>query len=214
MPSKYTYSHSDVLRNKLGLSDPYRAHIAETEFVFQRVLFLAEHPIAGLFDLTHLRAIHRYLQQDMYDWAGELRDVDTGTTNTNLAHCRPEFLQAEATRVFAGIADDGLLRGLNHQVFVDSLAHHWGELTALHPFVDGNTRAQRVFVDQLAREAGWLIDWGHLNTHIEALKQARLVAHATADSTLLAQLLRPAVHPISDGAPRSYGAQLAGDGTP
>ncbi len=37
---------------------------------------IAEGVPKGSFDLAHLRAIHRHLFQDVYDWAGELRTVE------------------------------------------------------------------------------------------------------------------------------------------
>lgn len=40
------------------------------------MLELIERPVAGSYDLAHLKAIHRHLFQDVYDWAGELRTVN------------------------------------------------------------------------------------------------------------------------------------------
>lgn len=66
----YTYPGSTVLRNRLGLTDAVRLDRLERQLVTQRA---AEGIPAGGFDLAHLRAIHRHLFQDVYDWAGELR---------------------------------------------------------------------------------------------------------------------------------------------
>jgi cell filamentation protein len=41
-----------------------------------RILELLDKPVSGAFDLKHLQAIHAYIFQDVYDWAGELRKVD------------------------------------------------------------------------------------------------------------------------------------------
>ena len=45
-----------------------------------------------------------------------------------------------------------------HRV-VDRLAHYVGDVNALHPFRDGNGRAQRAFFAQLASDAGYRLDW-------------------------------------------------------
>ena len=193
MPHKYTYPGSAVLRNRFGITDPRRAHQAETEAAHLRAKQLVVRPIEGDFDLAHLQAIHRFTLQDVYEWAGRIRDVDTGTTNTGLIHCQPEFIEAEAARVFGGIAADGYLRHLDHETFVTRLAYHWGELTALHPFLDGNTRTQSLFFDQLTRAAGWCLDWTYIGEHIDDFRQARLYAHRTTDSGPLADILRRAV---------------------
>jgi cell filamentation protein len=62
-----------TLRNKLGIIDPDELDAFERRMVAARA---AEGVPIGDFDLTHLRAIHRHLFQDVYDWAGELRTVE------------------------------------------------------------------------------------------------------------------------------------------
>ena len=62
-----------VLRNRLGITDEAELDFSERELVSQRA---AETIPTGAFDLAHLRAIHRHLFQDVYDWAGELRTVE------------------------------------------------------------------------------------------------------------------------------------------
>ena len=62
-----------VLRNKLGIRDAPTLEAAERRFVAQRLL---EAVPTGDFDLDHLRAIHRHLFQDVYEWAGEVRTVE------------------------------------------------------------------------------------------------------------------------------------------
>jgi cell filamentation protein len=47
--------------------------------------------------------------------------------------------------------------------FVGKLAHYLGEVNALHPFREGNGRAQRAFFGQLARDAGFTLTWQHLD---------------------------------------------------
>ncbi|GAA2543764.1 hypothetical protein GCM10010435_10120 [Winogradskya consettensis] len=43
------------------------------------------------------------------------------------------------------------------------LAHYYGEINAIHPFRDGNGRAQRAFLGQLAKDAGWRVAWSELD---------------------------------------------------
>jgi len=62
-----------VLCNRLGIRDAALLDEAERVLVTQR---LRERLPNGDFDLAHLRAIHRHLFQDIYDWAGELRTVE------------------------------------------------------------------------------------------------------------------------------------------
>jgi cell filamentation protein len=48
-------------------------------------------------------------------------------------------------------------------VFVGRLAYYRGEVNALHPFGEGNGRAQRAFFGQLTRDAGFTLTWQHLD---------------------------------------------------
>lgn len=48
---------------------------------------------------------------------------------------------------------------MGREQFVTRLAHHLANVDALHPFRDGNGRAQRAFFSQLACEAGYRLDW-------------------------------------------------------
>lgn len=92
--------------------------------------------------------------------------------------------------MFAGIAEDNFLLNLDHDAFAERLAYHWGELTALHPFRDGNTRSQSAFFDQLATQAGWKIHWDQLA--LDGVKEARIIA-VSRGSELLRDLLAPAI---------------------
>ncbi len=59
----------------------------------------------------------------------------------------------------AGLEEENGLQGLEKQAFVERLAWYYGEINMLHPFRDGNGRAQRLFFEQVALHAGYLIDW-------------------------------------------------------
>jgi cell filamentation protein len=82
------------------------------------------------------------------------------------------------------------LRGRDADEFSAGLAWVWGETTALHPFRDVNTRSQGVFFDQLAIEAGWVIDWPMIDIGVFA--HARTAA-ITGDESGLDALIRSAL---------------------
>ena len=191
MPDKYTYPGTEVLINIPGILDQTLLDNAERNIARVRLTELRKAPILGKFDFPHLQAIHRKLVGDLYSWAGEIRTTDTQAMGTGVAHCRPEFIEAFAGEVFAGIAADNFLLHLDHHEFAARLAHHWGELTSLHPFRDGNTRSQSAFLDQLATQAGWEIHWSKLD--LDAVKEARVIA-ISRSSEPLCTLLSPAIN--------------------
>lgn len=113
---------SGVLRNRLGITDQNTLEAVERAAAFQRIVQLEQNPIDGVFDFGHLQAIHRYILQDVYEWAGELRTSDTGAFG--IPHARPQFLTEELDRVFAQIAagapsttSDYLADQLRHAVY-------------------------------------------------------------------------------------------------
>lgn len=72
----YLDPETGVLRNKIGARRSEALHKAEGDLSFARMIQLLDRPPAPTGDLTELRAIHRHLFQDVYEWAGELRTVD------------------------------------------------------------------------------------------------------------------------------------------
>lgn len=199
MGDRYTYPGTDVLVNVPGYRDPGAWKKAEAAVIGIHTRELTRNPPPGDFDLAHLQAIHAQLVDGFYTWGGRLRDTDTGPGGTGIAHCRPEFIPGEAARVFGALAKNCHLKGRERASFSKGLAWTWGEVTAIHPFRDVNTRSQFVFFNQLAAEAGWLIDWTRIDPHVFA--HARTRAIAVSEDGIDA-LLYPALVPIRelDGA--------------
>ncbi len=65
--------------------------------------------------------------------------------------CLPQYIASPAAIIFRELHDEDCLRGLSRDAFVGRLAYYLGEVNALHPFREGNGRAQRAFFAQLAR---------------------------------------------------------------
>ena len=65
-PDPYLYPGTLVLRNKLGITHPKALDAMERQLVADRI---SQGAPDGDFDLAHLRAIHKHLFQDIYDWA-------------------------------------------------------------------------------------------------------------------------------------------------
>lgn len=152
----YVYPGTDVLRNMRGIRDGEELAEFEAHLTFLRSLLLASKPIAGEYDLAHLRAFHRYLFAGLYEWAGELRTVVLAKTDL---FCLPEHIESYGAEIFGKLAEEDRLRSLDRKPFIDRFAHYLADVNALHPFRDGNGRAQRAFFAQLASDAGYRLDW-------------------------------------------------------
>ena len=192
----YFIPGTKVLKNRLGLDDAEELRILEEKFVFLRIAELDSAPVEGAFDYAHFKAIHRRLFQDVYEWAGEERTAPTGQFMIKAGHAYypagPEMTKA-AEKLFAGLAKDDFLRGLEIDEFVAKLAELWGELNVVHSFREGNTRTQTVFFDSLATAAGYQLDVERLASDSRVRAEfiaARFHSQDTGDNAQLEEVLR------------------------
>ncbi|MEW7312623.1 putative adenosine monophosphate-protein transferase Fic [Buttiauxella gaviniae] len=128
---------------------------AQDESIAQRVATIELGPLHR--GLPWLCAIHQQLFQDVFDWAGELRDVDISKGETRFCHF--EYIENEGNDLMQEMENEHYLTGLARTEFVHRLAHYYCEINVLHPFFVGSGRAQRVFFEQLAIHAGYVLDW-------------------------------------------------------
>lgn len=156
----YCYPNSDVLKNKLDIHDPKRLYAIERKLTMLRILELLDTPIVGSFDLEHLQSIHRYIFQDIYQWAGEIRKVDIAKGNM---FCNVKFIGSQAEEIFGNLKKEGYLQGLSEDTFPGRLAYYFSEINALHPFREGNGRSQREFIRCLASYNGYVVHFSKVS---------------------------------------------------
>lgn len=156
----YSDPATGVLYNKLGLVTAADLEAAEREITHAALILLDESPVSPSYDLPHLREIHKRIFGDIYEWAGQIRTVAIAK---GAMFCLPQYIDSSATIIFHELHDEDCLRGLRRDAFVGRLAYYLGEVNALHPFREGNGRTQRVFLGQLARDAGFTLAWQHLD---------------------------------------------------
>ncbi len=145
----YSYPGTTVLKNKLDLRDQEDLTAFEAEITNQR----SQEPLPeGDLDYAHYRAIHKHLFQDVYEWAGVRREVRIGKNGNWF--CFPEHVDAQMQRLFVALAKENHLRNLDAATFAKRTAHYLAELNAIHPFREGNGRAQLSFLVLLADQAG------------------------------------------------------------
>lgn len=156
----YCYPDSSVLRNKANLTDQAALDAFEADISAVRMLELGENPVQGQFNLAHLQAIHHAIFQDVYDWAGQLRTVDISRGSSRFANVMQ--IEPYAQVVFSALAKENWLKGCAPEHMAGRLAHYLSEINALHPFREGNGRAQRVFAAQLAARSGYMLDYSDL----------------------------------------------------
>jgi cell filamentation protein len=100
----------------------------------------------------------------------------------------PVFIASSLESIFAALRAEDWLRKLDPDRFAARAGHYLGEINAVHPFREGNGRAQREFVRTLALYAGHRLSWVGLTP--EENNSASRVSYATGDSSGLAALIR------------------------
>lgn len=143
-----------TLENKFGLTNS--ADLArEEEFVSKkRAVELFENSVldslpAGKF--STLQAIHKYLFEDIYDFAGELRTVNIAKGNFRFAPLL--YLQAALESI------DKM-----PQASFDEIIEKYVEMNIAHPFREGNGRSTRIWLDHILKnEIGKVIDWSKVD---------------------------------------------------
>lgn len=144
----YLYPGTSNLRNKLGLRSADALDRAERNLLRLRHREGVPH---GDFDLTHLRAIHCHLFQDVYEWAGELRTVELVKGTTAFMPCR--YIASGLADAHRRLVGSGFLRGLDRDRFSREAGRIVGDVNHVHPFQEGNGRTQLLYLKQLAGQA-------------------------------------------------------------
>jgi len=181
----YTYPGTDVLRNTLDIRDPRQLAAFEANATAARLIELDAVPLEGRFDVAHVKAIHRYIFQDVYPWAGEFRTVNISKGGQLFGVAT--FVEPALERVLHGLPAEHYLKGLDPRNFSARAGFYMGELNAIHPFRDGNGRAQREFIRELAVQAGFTTDSSKVTQH--QMIAASVESFRTGDSSRMASLI-------------------------
>lgn len=151
----YLYPGTDVLTNRFGIREAER--LARLERVLTRLKGQGR-----LHDLPMtprgFYAVHKHLMGDVYAWAGQPRSIDmylAGHRGQVLAEFEPAGrIKPGLHRLFAELKRDHYLAGSSVDRFAARAAHYVAELNRIHPFRDGNGRTMRVWLRELAAQAG------------------------------------------------------------
>ncbi|MBD1387831.1 Fic family protein [Neiella sp. HB171785] len=152
----YCYQGSDVLINLLNITDPTELSEAEAAFSLARYEAYESQGLAlEDFDLAHLQKLHHHLFQDLYTWAGNIRTVDISKGETRFCNC--QLIEKNASKLLSQIPLLVNLTSTSEQIKL--LAELFCELNVIHPFREGNGRAQRFFFEELAFTLGLSVIW-------------------------------------------------------
>jgi cell filamentation protein len=147
----YTDPNTELLRNLQNIADPDVLLFVESGAVTKRLQELYEKPIK-IKGIDSLFEIHSHLFQDIYVWAGKKRIVEISKDGKQFF---PTSYFDNAFRYIDQlIAEFKKIPNENKKSLAEKLAEILDNINYLHPFREGNGRAQREFLRLLALEKG------------------------------------------------------------
>jgi cell filamentation protein len=158
----YTDPQSGVLRNLADLTDPEALIFFESVAVSKRIQELYVYPIKTT-GVESLFAIHKHLFQDIYLWAGKKRTVEISKNGKQFfptSHFDNAFKFINTL-----IIDYKNIKKTNKIQLAEKLAEILDTVNYLHPFREGNGRAQREFIRLLALEKGLVLSLNPPDDH-------------------------------------------------
>lgn len=189
------YPGTLVLMNKLGIRDQAQLDESETLITGVKSLQFELSPFPGPMDFTYYKRLHGFLFGELYDWAGTVRTIDLSKQHTHF--CAAGKIESLADLMFSRISGMDYLCGLERHDFLTELADFYNNLNYLHPFREGNGRVQRLYFRQLARQAGYLLDFAKVDS--DTMMLATIHAASGIQDTLL-RVFDEIVSPITDNS--------------
>lgn len=139
-----------MLENKLGITTQSELDKVEERVSKARAKRLYDSGDIGNLEVgtyKGLEAIHTYLFEDIYDFAGEVRKVNIAKGNFMFA---PVLYLADSLKVINQMPQSNL----------DEIVEKYVEMNIAHPFRDGNGRCTRIWLDLiLKKELKRVVDW-------------------------------------------------------
>lgn len=143
-----------MLENKLNIDNPAKLAIEEERISKKKAAMLFENGIldkleAGKF--STLQIIHKYLFEDIYDFAGKIRTVNISKSNFRFAPIM--YLESALDSI------DKM-----PQSTFDEIIEKYIEMNIAHPFREGNGRSTRIWLDHILKnEIGKVVDWSKVD---------------------------------------------------
>ena len=156
------YDGTTCLINKFGIKDDKQLSFVESQITFAKGSELENNPIKGNFDFEHYKSIHKYLFDEIYDWAGQIRKVNISKKGTKFA--KADEIEQLADACFSRLKSKNYFKAQKFDEFIENITDFYCVTNMLHPFREGNGRTQRIFISQLIRNAGYDIDFLDINT--------------------------------------------------
>jgi cell filamentation protein len=174
-----------ILPNKLGITDQIELAKTEEKISKQKAKQLFDSGDLTMVEVgsfAGLAAIHAYLFGDIYDFAGQQRNVNIAKGNT--AFARVMHLEQSLKHI------DKM-----PQSHFDEIVEKYVEMNMAHPFREGNGRATRIWLDLiLKKEIQQVVDWNRVDKEDYLSAMQRSAVKDLEIKALLKQALTEQIH--------------------
>lgn len=143
-----------ALNNKLGITNSAELAYEEEKISKKKALELFENGMLDKLEagkISSLKAIHKYLFNDIYDFAGKIRTVN---------------ISKGSFRFVPLMYLDAALKNIDKmpQSTFDEIIEKYVEMNIAHPFREGNGRSTRIWLDLILKnEIGQVVDWSKVD---------------------------------------------------
>ena len=165
-----------ALENKLGITNSAELARTEERISKAKALELFEKGLLDQFEVGTYRGlaqIHKYLFDEIYSFAGQIRTVNIAKGNFRFAPVL--YLQAALEHI-----------GQMPQSTFDEIIEKYVEMNVAHPFREGNGRSTRLWLDAiLKKELRQVIDWSRVDKEDYLLAMERSPVKDLEIKTLL-----------------------------
>ena len=175
----YLYPNSSVLINRFNIHDLDVLEEVEANYVSLRLRELIVRPLPGNFDDIHYLAIHKYIFQDIYPWAGQMRRINIEKPEEVLGGLSVEYSSVVFLRADLRAALHRLSQVKAHEDLVQlskEFSHAMAMIWKTHCFREGNTRTTIIFCCQYAQTHVFSLDRDLLEKNAAYVRTA-LVAY-------------------------------------
>ena len=126
------YPGTAVLINTLSIRNQADLDAVEGTIVPAKAALWEEKPLAESFDFEHYCAIHRFLFEDLYEWAGKPRTVDIAKKGTQF--CPAAQIESTSSAIFSRLEKQRFLVGLDRAHFISAIVDFYERTNELHGF--------------------------------------------------------------------------------
>lgn len=143
-----------MLENKLGINNQVELAEVEEKITKKKAIELFETNILNSFEVgtfKGLSQIHKFLFEDIYEFAGKVRTENISKSNFRFASAM--YLEEALKKI-----------DIMPETNFDEIIEKYIEMNIAHPFKEGNGRSTRIWLDMILKnQINKVVDWSKIN---------------------------------------------------